>query len=188
MHPMFKFRGGRGRQGFQGPAELCIRGEFPHGGGGKRERMFGAGDLKVVVLHILAARAGHGYEIIKAIGDLTGGDYSPSPGTVYPTLSLLEDLGHVTVATEEGGRKRYSLTAEGQAFLEASRADADRVLQRLQQVGSRAHARRVPEIQRAMDNLKAALQLRLGGESPDPAEIRRITALIDRAAGEIERG
>ena len=73
----------------------CVRAEHPFGGGGRRERLFGSGDLKFVVLHLVAQKPAHGYEIIKALSELVGGDYSPSPGTVYPTLAMLEDLGWI---------------------------------------------------------------------------------------------
>ena len=91
-------------------------------GGGRRGRggpfrggrMFEQGDLKYVILQLLEEKPRHGYEIIKALEDRFGGMYSPSAGTVYPTLTLLEDLGYASVNVEEGGKKRrgYHYTAK----------------------------------------------------------------------------
>ena len=165
----------------------CVRADHPFGGGGRRERLFGSGDLKFVVLHLVAQQPAHGYEIIKALGELVGGDYSPSPGTVYPTLAMLEDLGWVTATPDANGRKEYSITEAGHQQLDTQRADVERVLTHIGHLRSRAHARRVPEIVRAMENLKTALRLRFGDEVPDPALARRVAEIIDRAAVEIER-
>ncbi|RYF66006.1 MAG: PadR family transcriptional regulator, partial [Comamonadaceae bacterium] len=84
-------------------------------GGGGGGRVFGHGGLRFVLLQLIADKPSHGYELIKAIEERLGGAYSPSPGTVYPTLTLLEELGYVSVGTaDEGGRKRYTVTTAGQ--------------------------------------------------------------------------
>ena len=82
-------------------------------GGRGRGRMFDNGDLRLVVMQLLSERPRHGYEIIKALEERVGGGYSPSPGVVYPTLTLLEELGHATVTDERAGRKLYTLTPDG---------------------------------------------------------------------------
>jgi DNA-binding PadR family transcriptional regulator len=161
---------------------------FPFGGGGgRRERIFASGDLKFVILHLLGRKPAHGYEIIKAMSELVGGDYAPSPGTIYPTLSMLEDLGWVVSSLQDGGRKEYRISSDGEAQLEAQRETVERILMHLTHHRTRAHGRRVPEIMRAMENLKTALRLRLGSESPDPVVARRISEILDRAAVEVER-
>ena len=157
------------------------------GGGGRRERIFASGDLKFVALHLLAQKPGHGYDLIKSLSELVGGDYSPSPGTVYPTLAMLEDLGWVGATPDANGRKEYAITAEGQQQLAAQQAEVERVLTHIGHLKSRAHARRVPEIMRAMENLKTALRLRFGDEAPEQETARRVAEIIDRAAVEIER-
>lgn len=215
MNPFFNsrgssFHGGRGGHGRHGgpggrhggwgeghgphEARAHISGADIFGGGGggrgaRRERVFEPGDLKLLALHILGQQPSHGYELIRAVGDLVGGDYSPSPGTIYPTLNLLEDLGLIAASAQEGGRKQYSLTPEGQSQLTEQRAAVEQLLARLGQVKQRHQARRIPEIQRAMENLKTALRLRLGdsADTPDTAEIQRVADLIDRAAVEIGR-
>lgn len=167
----------------------CVRPDFPFGGGGggKRERIFASGDLKFVMLHLLAQKPAHGYDIIKALSELVGGDYSPSPGTIYPTLAMLEDLGWVTTTPDANNRKEYALSADGKAQLAAQQAEIDRVLAHINHHKTRAHARRIPAIVRAMENLKTALRMRLGDDIPEPALTRRISEIIDRAAVEIER-
>ena len=74
--------------------------------GGRRQRFFGHGELRLVILDILTRDASHGYELIKAIETLTQGNYTPSPGVVYPTLDFLQDQELITISDEEGGRKQ----------------------------------------------------------------------------------
>lgn len=201
MHPVFKALGGRGglrkfsrmdhmeppfggRSGGMGGGF----GGGPGGGhGGRRERVLEPGDLKLLALHFLAQQPRHGYEIIKALSELVGGDYSPSPGVIYPTLSLLEDMGYATVTVVEGGRKSYSITAEGQTHLDENKASVERILGRLSTVKQHFKARRLPEIARAMENLKTALRLRFEEGTPDPEVVRKLAEVIDRAASEIQK-
>lgn len=191
-HPMHAAgrRGGGFGPGFGGPGGF---GDFGGGGRrgpdgeGRRERMLEGGDLRLLALHVLRQRPSHGYEVIKAIEDLAGGQYSPSPGTVYPTLAMLEDLGQAELADTSGSRKQYRITAAGEEALTAQQEVLDRVLARLQHLGGSADARRSPAIHRAMHNLKMALHLRFAGEPPSEEVVRRIAEAIDRAAVEIER-
>lgn len=176
--------GGPGGRGGPGGG----RGDFRERGFGRgRERMFEQGDLKLVVLHLLKERPRHGYELIKAIEELAGGEYSPSPGVIYPTLTLLEELGYAVVTREEGGKKQYGLTPEGVAFLETQRELLERILGRLDSAGSVAEARRAPELQRAIQNFRTALHFRLSRGTLAPEAVRTIADAIDRAAVEIER-
>src|SRR3954466_11847392 len=92
-----------------------------HRGGRHGGRLFDYGELRLLVLAMLAERPRHGYELIKAIEERTGGGYSPSPGVIYPTLAWLEDMGYA-IATADGGRRSYAVTDEGSAFLVANRA------------------------------------------------------------------
>jgi DNA-binding PadR family transcriptional regulator len=94
------------------------------GRGQWRGRFFEKGDLKYVLLDLLAAEPAHGYELIRRLEGRFGGSYSPSPGTVYPTLQLLEDLGYVTVEQRDG-KKVYSITEAGRGFLTENRGSVD---------------------------------------------------------------
>lgn len=156
-------------------------------GGRGRERLFEHGDLKLVVLNLLEANPSHGYEIIKAIGELAGGDYSPSPGVIYPTLTLLEDIGHVKMTREQDGKKQYGITPEGRLHLEGQRDTLQRILARLTSAGSAADARRAPELQRSMENLKMALHFRLSRGALEAEALRKIAEALDRAAVDVER-
>jgi DNA-binding PadR family transcriptional regulator len=156
------------------------------GGGGRgRGRVFDNGDLRLVIMLLLSERPRHGYEIIKALEERVGGGYSPSPGVVYPTLTLLEELGHASVSDERGGRKLYTLTDDGMKVVGESRATVDAIFAR---VAGDAAARGgpPPPVARAMENLNLAVRLRLQGRSATAAQIRAIAASIDAAARAVE--
>ncbi len=110
--PRFFMRRGRGPFGPGGP----FGPEGPFGPGGESRRFFGRGDLKFALLELLQERPMHGYEMMKALEEKSGGFYTSSPGSVYPTLQMLEDRGFVSVQ-EADGKKVYSLTDAGRAFL-----------------------------------------------------------------------
>jgi DNA-binding PadR family transcriptional regulator len=156
-------------------------------GGGRRGRVFDQGDLRFVVLLLIAEKPRHGYEIIKAIEDQLGGAYSPSPGVVYPTLTLLEDLGYATVTAGDGGKKLYTLTAEGKAFLDANRGAVDSVMARIAEVKAAYGEGPAPQIIRAMENLRTALRLRMSRAPLSDAEVQSMAAAIDAAASAVER-
>src|SRR5690242_13738947 len=89
-----------------------------HQRGGRLGRMFDQGDLRYVLLQLITEKPRHGYELIKEIEEKFGGMYSPSPGIVYPNLSLLEELGYLrSEAAAEGTRKLYTITEEGANYL-----------------------------------------------------------------------
>jgi DNA-binding PadR family transcriptional regulator len=155
------------------------------GGGRGRGRMFDSGDLRLIILHLLADRPRHGYEIIKALEERVGGGYSPSPGVIYPTLTLLEELGQATVSEDRGGRKLYSLTPDGHAALAASQAAIAAILTRLDS-GAAARGGPPPQVARALENLATAVRLRLQGQSASERQIRAIAAAIDAAARTVE--
>jgi DNA-binding PadR family transcriptional regulator len=157
-----------------------------HRGGRRLGRVFDHGDLRFVVLALIAEKPRHGYEIIKAIEESVGGSYSPSPGVIYPTLTMLEELGHATV-TESGGKKLYAATAEGIAHLAANQATVDSVLGRMKEISAAHGGGPAPQIVRAIENLKLALRLRQSRGPLDEEQIRSIAAALDAAAVAIER-
>jgi len=177
---------GRGRGGHRGDGR---RGGGPGdaGFGGRGMRVFAQGGLKLLVLGLLERQACHGYEIIKEIEQLVGGDYSPSPGTIYPTLAYLADLGYAVAVDSEGGRKQFSITEAGRQHLAERRAELDLLLSRLDVSRSESGARRAPELMRAMGNLKTALQLRVARGTTDPELLRKVAAILDQAALDVER-
>ncbi|MCB9948891.1 MAG: PadR family transcriptional regulator [Rhodospirillaceae bacterium] len=156
----------------------------PHRGGRRGGRVFDYGELRLLLLAMIAERPCHGYELIKAIEERFGGSYSPSPGVIYPTLAWLDDMGYATIEAAEGGRKCYRITAEGEAFLVANRQAADALLARVGHGG--AEPPPAPVI-RAMENLKLALRLRLQRGPIDQATAESIAAALDAAAQTVER-
>lgn len=157
------------------------RGEGRHGAGGRRGRHLEHGDLRLLTLSLINEAPRHGYELIKAIEDLTGGGYAPSPGVIYPTLTLLEELGHVSVVPE-GTKRLFSITDSGKAYLEDSRATLEAMLSRLAQGPSRDA---IMPVKRAVENLRMALRMKLDGSS-DPEIFRKVTNMIDDLVRQIE--
>jgi len=180
-------RGGgcEGRRGILG--RLREHHHRHHGGGRSRlGRFFDHGDLRLVLLALIAEKPSHGYELIKAIEEKAGGAYSPSPGVIYPTLTLLEEQGFVSVTTSEGSKKLNAITPEGSAYLEANRAAVEAIFARIGEAGGGRHGLR-PQVLRAMGNLKLALRLRLSRGAVSEAEAAKIAAVLDAAAAEIEK-
>lgn len=161
------------------------------GRGFRASRMFGAGDLQLIVLALLADRPRHGYEIMKALEEHSHGFYAPSPGMIYPALTYLEETGHAE-ATAEGAKKLYRITPEGEAHLAANRANVDAMLAELARTGERmARARDffahgedagLAPFREARRNLKRALAEKSGAGSE---EQKRIIEILLRAAREI---
>jgi DNA-binding PadR family transcriptional regulator len=169
-------RGGRGRDG--GPGR--------HERGGGRSRVFDHGELRYVVLALIAEKPRHGYELIKAIEERTAGAYSPSPGVIYPTLTLLEELGHVSVA-DEGGKRQHAITAEGSAWLAANQPAVDAAMARMEGVREAHGGGPDPQIVRAAENLRLSLRLRQSRGPLTEDQTRAIAAALDAAAVAIER-
>lgn len=158
-------------------------------GGGRRGggRMFGHGDLKLLLLALIEQEPRHGYELIRTIEDMFHGQYSPSPGTVYPTLTMLEEMGHVKVDSEEAGRKRYAITDEGRAYLDENRDEVEAVTERTERKARFVAKLATPmAIRKGMHELKHALLMR--ATKWDKAEAERIVAILERAAREIASG
>src|SRR6266446_8153433 len=164
------FWGGRGRS----------RGG-PFGGA----RMFDQGHLKFVILNLLAEKPRHGYEIIKEIEDRFGGMYSPSPGTVYPTLTMLEDLGDARARPEESGKKIYEITDEGRAHLAENQPLIDDIFSRIADFAQSIFGEPMMEVHRGFKNIgKAIYASKTSTRTPE--QIRKIREILDRAASEIE--
>ena len=158
-------------------------------GGGfepREGRMFDSGDLRLVILALVAEKPRHGYEIIKALGERVGGGYSPSPGVVYPTLSMIEDMGYATAAQEQGGRKLYTLTPDGEAFLAENKAQVDAIFARLDGAEGARRGDFAPVL-RAMENLRMAVRLRVRRRESNAAVVQAIADALDAAAKTIER-
>ena len=154
---------------------------------GRRRRMFDSGELRLVLLKLIADQPRHGYDLIRAIEEMTHGTYAPSPGVVYPTLTMLQDMGLIEEAASGGARKVFSATPEGQAHL-AERADeVERLMARLTDIGDDRRRTGGGPIGRAVGNLLAALWNRVGKAGVDDKRLHDIAAILDEAAQKIER-
>jgi DNA-binding PadR family transcriptional regulator len=179
--------GGKGWGGF----DSDFMGWF---GGGRRGRggpfrggrMFEQGDLKYVILQLLDEKPRHGYEIIKALEEKFGGMYSPSAGTVYPTLTLLEDLGYASVSVEESGKKIYSITDEGRAYLAQNRSAVDDIFDRISELGSTFLSDAVMEVNRAIKNVAQATYRGAPRIFRDKEALAKIRETLERATREID--
>jgi DNA-binding PadR family transcriptional regulator len=156
------------------------------GPGGRIGRFLEHGDLRFVLLALIEEQPRHGYELIKALEERTGGAYRPSPGVIYPTLSLLEDEGFVRPAEAAAGRKLYEITDDGRAALTEARPAVDAVFARMADAAEGADAIR-PRIGRAMGNFGLALQARLSQRPISPQDLEAIVKAIDEAAAAVER-
>ena len=181
-------RGGRGfGHGFGHGFGGGRRGGGGRGERGGRQRMFDGGELRLVLLKLIADEPRHGYDLIRQIEDLAGGSYAPSPGVIYPTLTLLDDMGLIEAQQSDGAKKLFAITDAGRAELEANSEIVDAALARLTAVGEETQRTDPASIRRAMGNLKAVLMNRLGDRDIDNATMHDIVALIDEAAQKIER-
>ncbi|SKC15626.1 DNA-binding transcriptional regulator, PadR family [Kosakonia radicincitans] len=161
--------------------------EHPHHGGGRRQRFFGHGELRLVILYLLSSNASHGYELIKAIESLTQGNYTPSPGVIYPTLDYLQEQGFITVGDEENGRRTITITPQGLRWLEESQAQIAEIQERIRVRNVGYQLRRNPQMKRALDNFKAVLDLRVNQGELSAAQLKQIIGIIDRAALDISQ-
>lgn len=166
-----------------------LLGSFSDGFGGRgmrAGRMLASGDLQLIILALLNEKPRHGYEIIKAIEEKVGGAYSPSPGVIYPTLTLLEELGYVTVESAEGGKKLYRITETGDAELADRKTIVDGIFARMAEVHERYEGPS-PRIFRAMQNLGNAIGTRMRAGPVGPEQLDTLVAAIDEAARKVEK-
>jgi DNA-binding PadR family transcriptional regulator len=195
-------------RGFDIPAGLFAMGFGPRGGGWgrgwggwdadwggsgsgrrSRRRMFEPGELRLVLLKLIADQPRHGYDLIRAIEDMTHGTYAPSPGVVYPTLTMLQDMGLIeeTKAGKDAPRKAFAVTAEGKDHLAEKADEVDALLARLEDLGSDQRKAGGAPIKRAVGNLLSALWHRVTRDEVDEKTLHDIAAILDEAAQKIER-
>jgi DNA-binding PadR family transcriptional regulator len=189
-------RGGRGRHrshkmrdGFRGGMHRG-RGLSEGGGsreGGRRRRQFDGEELRTLILGLIAERARHGYDLIRALSERSGGAYAPSPGMVYPLLQMLADQGLVEDSSEGQARKSFALTDAGMAEWQARTAEAEALFARLDAMASQAERTDAEPVRRAMHNLRSVVIARLGRDDADKETLFAAVALIDGAAQAIER-
>lgn len=158
-----------------------------HRHGRRRKRMFDPGELRLVLLKLIADQPRHGYDLIRAIEELTGGAYAPSPGVVYPTLTMLQDMGLIVEQESEGPRKAYQATPAGRAYLEERTDEVEELLERLSGHGDGPLKAGGAPIKRAVGNLMAAVWHRVTAEDSGEETLHDIADILDEAARKIER-
>src|SRR3954471_15297305 len=155
-------------------------GEFGHGHGRRgRRRMFESGELRLVPLKLTADEPRHGYDLIRAIEELTHGSYAPSPGVVYPTLTLLQDMGLIEEAAGEGPRKPFQITDEGRKHLEERSEEVEALFERLKDLAPSEHPSAGPAIGRAVKNLMTALSHRVRQDGLNDELLHEIAGILD---------
>jgi DNA-binding PadR family transcriptional regulator len=168
------------------------------GSGFRTGRKLASEDLQVVLLALLADRSSHGYELMKALEERSGGFYSPSPGMIYPALTYLEELGYAVVELD-GSKKRYCITDAGRSHLEQNRAAVDNIFWQFDRIASRMDGvrRAFAGDDQGEDDSFDPTELRLARRELrrvlhdkkrcSPEEARRIAEILRRAISEIQR-
>jgi DNA-binding PadR family transcriptional regulator len=162
-------------------------GPWQRGFSGGRERFLDPGDLQLLILQLLSEKPSYGYELIKSIEERLSGGYAPSPGVVYPTLTLLEERGFAQVVEPtEGSRKTYAITDAGKEELKTNEARLRELTERMEHTGHAFRRGRSPQIMRAFRNLAEATRLRMFRGDLTPEQIAKIAEAIDKAAQTID--
>ncbi len=181
---------GRGWDGFVTDMDLSgfigkMAGHF-RGGPFRGGRMFEHGDLKFVILSLLDERPRHGYDIIKAIEEKSGGTYQPSPGTVYPTLTMLEEMGFARARADEGGKKVYEITDAGRQHLTDHRGTVDDIFSRIARKGAGLTSEAMLEMNRAFKHAARATYSHATQRLDDHAFLRGVAKVLEDAAKAID--
>ena len=155
-------------------------------GRGRGGRMFEQGDLKLVILRLLEEKPRHGYEIIKELESRSGGAYSPSPGTVYPTLTMLEDMGYARAVPEEGGKKIYEITDEGKKHLAEHSTTVNDVFEKFVKFAEGFTASPMMDVNNAFRNIAKATYSTATSHIGDTEKLAKIKEILFRAADEID--
>ncbi|MEI2264604.1 PadR family transcriptional regulator [Erwinia sp. CGal63] len=161
--------------------------DFSGGRRKRREKMLDASDIRLLMLHFISQGAAHGYELIKSIEELSKGEYSPSPGIIYPNLTLLEEIACIESRDPQAARKAYSLTAEGERQLQQGQAALELIVSRLGSMAILVNNRSIPEVERAINNMRMALNMRLSQADLPAQTLHDIIDALDEAARKIER-
>jgi DNA-binding PadR family transcriptional regulator len=151
------------------------------------KRLFEAGQIKLLVLHFIAQSPKFSYDIIKDVGAVVGGGYTPSAGTIYPTLNYLEEHQYIRSELNVDDRKQYSITSTGIKHLEAEQATIEKILCRFDTRKQIHNNEQFIDIKRAMENLKTSLRLKLSQAELSIEDVQKIAEQIDQAAANITR-
>ncbi|ERK05635.1 MAG: PadR family transcriptional regulator [Pantoea sp.] len=153
----------------------------------RRERMLDASDIRLLMLHFLAQSDAHGYELIKSVEELSKGEYSPSPGIIYPNLTLLEETDAIRVVDAQESRKAYTLNDSGRALLAENRENVDTIISRLTSLAILVNNRSIPAVEQAIHNIKFTLNHRLAQENISEDALNIVISALNEAAEKIAK-
>jgi DNA-binding PadR family transcriptional regulator len=148
-------------------------------------KIFERGDLKFVILRLISESPMHGYEVMKALEEESKGYYRPSPGSVYPTLQMLDDEGYVSVE-EKDSKKIYSITTEGVAYLKENEDVVDDVFERVENFTDRFFGRDMKELSRSFSRLAQLTFDQAFQWGAEPEDMARMREILERAVDEME--
>jgi len=153
----------------------------------RRERMLDASDIRLLMLHFLAISSAHGYELIKSVEELSKGEYSPSPGIIYPNLTLLEEMDAIRVVDAQASRKAYALNEGGEALLAENRDNVNAIIERLTSLAILVNNRSIPQVEQANQLNKHTLNDRLGQEGISDDALKIVISALQEAAEKIAK-
>jgi DNA-binding PadR family transcriptional regulator len=154
---------------------------------GPKRRVVRKGELKYLLLEMLAEEPMHGYELIRRLEEESKGMYSPSPGSIYPTLQMLEDQGYV-LSEQQDGKRVYQITEAGRAFRKEHTARTDDIFSRFVNMGERFAGSEMREVTKSFIRLAQLSFDRAVAANGDSASMGRLKDTLDRTANEIESG
>ena len=173
----------------QDPSFSCHQDSAPRGGCGgrrkRREKMLDASDIRLLMLHFLAQNDAHGYELIKSVEELSKGEYSPSPGIIYPNLTLLEEMDAIRVVDAQASRKAYTLNAAGRVLLAEQQAHVKHLIERLSSLAVLVNNRSIPDVDQAIHRIRSALNNRLSQKNISDETLESIIESLNSAADKI---
>lgn len=175
--------GGHGSP-FRGDSHSKVRG---HAGGARRRRLFDQAELQILLLAFIADQPRHGYDLIREIEALSGGEYAPSPGVIYPALTYMEEQGVIAAHEADGNRKAYVATEEGARQLGGETELVASLRMRLTALAEAREKTDPAPVRRAMHSMKTAMFDRLSQEDVNRETVLAIAEIIDEAARKIER-
>lgn len=175
-------------------------GDASRRGGGRIGRFLAHGDLRFLLLKLISEKPSHGYELIKDIEDRVAGAYTPSPGVIYPTLTLLEELGWIRAARSDGTKKLFEVTPDGLLALDANKATVEDIFARMDkaQADKQAapdeegdvaafwkHRHRHREVRHALHEMRDALRQRAWDKTLGDSQVDAIVDIIRDATKQI---
>lgn len=151
----------------------------------RREKMLDASEIRLLMLHFLLQNSAHGYELIKSIEDLSKGEYSPSPGIIYPNLTLLEEMDAIRVVDAQASRKAYALNEVGRQLVIEHQQHIALLTERLSSLAVLVTNRSIPDVDQAIHRIRTVLNARLSQRDITAEEIQRVIDALNFASDEI---